>query len=172
MLIIAIVITTCVAFSAVGMLAWNGLGPTPPRPQIKYGEFPFRLEYEINGQVVVVEDTIIAKFKGVGYSISSGQKYLKWETYLASNKKESAVLLTTDEQTKVYCNVGYAKYYLGSKEYPAKDENVPFEYRFYTVKLQPPGTSTSGINSDQLWDKYNIRIISFEPSPPIQNTFK
>ena len=36
--------------------------PAPPAPEITYGEFPFRLEYEIEGERFVIEDTLIAEF--------------------------------------------------------------------------------------------------------------
>lgn len=36
------------------------LGPKPPRPAITRGEFDFRLEYEVDGERIVIEDTIVA----------------------------------------------------------------------------------------------------------------
>ena len=36
--------------------------PTLPDPGITYGEFPFRLEIVIDGEHVVIEDTLIAEF--------------------------------------------------------------------------------------------------------------
>ena len=35
-----------------------------PEPQIKYGEFPCKLTYEINGEIKTIEDTIICEFDG------------------------------------------------------------------------------------------------------------
>ena len=142
----------------------GGLVQTPPRPEIKYGEFPFRLEYEINGQVVVVEDTIICKYKGVGYGISINKKYLKWESCLASGKEipwDKQVSLLIDEANQIYLYLREASYYLGAQD----DDNEwsPVAWSPLIIGI---------ISTDELWDKYNIRIISFEPSPPIENTFK
>ncbi|WP_350339123.1 hypothetical protein [Paenibacillus polymyxa] len=36
----------------------------PSRPEITYGKFPFRLEYEINGQRKVIQDTLICEYDG------------------------------------------------------------------------------------------------------------
>ena len=38
--------------------------PAPPLPEITYGEFPFRLEYELNEKLHVIEDTLIVEFDG------------------------------------------------------------------------------------------------------------
>ena len=35
-----------------------------PEPRIKYGEFPFKLIYEIDGKTMTIEDTIICEFDG------------------------------------------------------------------------------------------------------------
>ena len=34
----------------------------PPLPKITYGEFPYRLEYEIDNKCYIVEDVLIAEF--------------------------------------------------------------------------------------------------------------
>ena len=175
LLVTAIVITVCAAFSVVGLLMWNGLGPTPPQPTIRYGEFPFRLEYEINGRVVVVEDTIICKFKGVRWGgLSLGGKHLRWETYLASGQKSpsssSEVSLLIDNVHEIYVFVGHASWYLGymSKYYPSYEG--PNFHAFSATENYSSGDRW--LQSDELLGKYNIRIISFEPSPPTENTFK
>ncbi|MCQ4936305.1 hypothetical protein [Anaerotignum propionicum] len=46
--------------------------PDPPVPKITHGEFPFRLEFEIDGKTVVVEDTLICEYDGVGMDEGRG----------------------------------------------------------------------------------------------------
>lgn len=146
--------------------------PTPPQPVIKYGEFPFKLEYEINGRIVVVEDTIICKYKGIGVSFGTEGKYLKWESYLASEGKSStdttSGCLLVDDVNQIYFSLSGAKYYLGylSEYYPELIADGPNFYAFAT------NDSDRWLRPDEILNKYSIRIISFEPSPPIQNTFK
>ena len=62
------------------MLLYLGIAfsPDPPRPEITRGEFPFRLEYEIDGKRVVIEDTLICEFDGFGMNEGAG-KYRKWK---------------------------------------------------------------------------------------------
>ena len=81
----------------------------PPLPEIKYGEFPFRLEYEINGQRVVVEDTIVCEFDGIGWNGTMGEKYRKWKTYLASGREQPGTYSTAvliDERNEIYFSLG------------------------------------------------------------------
>ncbi len=80
------------------------LGPNPPRPEITYGEFPFRLEYEINGERKVIQDTLICKFDGFGSDEGRG-KYRKWKTRLASGN-ERLTLLKVDETMEIYYSGG------------------------------------------------------------------
>ena len=49
------------------------LSPDPPMPEITYGEFPFRLVYELNGEQIVIEDIIICEFDGFG--MGGGAKF-------------------------------------------------------------------------------------------------
>ena len=36
----------------------------PPAPEITYGEFPIKVTCEINGEIKVIEDTVICEFDG------------------------------------------------------------------------------------------------------------
>ncbi|MEK4455904.1 hypothetical protein [Paenibacillus sp. FSL R10-2748] len=54
------------------------LEPNPSHPEIAYGKFPFRLEYEINGQRKVIQDTLICEYDGIGSNEARG-KYRKWK---------------------------------------------------------------------------------------------
>ena len=59
---------------AVGL--W--LSPAPPKPEITYGEFDFKLVYEIDGEIQTIEDTIICEFDGFNIDEASG-KTRRWK---------------------------------------------------------------------------------------------
>ena len=63
----------------------------PPKPGITYGEFPFRLTYELNGEIKVIEDTIIAEFDGFSTPTSAGI-YRVWKTRLKSGNERLTLL--------------------------------------------------------------------------------
>ena len=63
---------TIVGIFVIGGIAFIGIvisfihflspPPPPPTPEITHGSFPFRLEYEIDGERFVIEDTLIAEY--------------------------------------------------------------------------------------------------------------
>ena len=65
--------------------------PTPPPPDIQYGEFPFKLTYELNGEIKVVEDTIICEFVGFVNRGTAG-KARRWKTTLKSGNEQLTLL--------------------------------------------------------------------------------
>ena len=95
-----------------------------------------------------------------------GEKYRKWKEYLASNKNERAVLLLVDDNIKIYCDVGGAQYYLSEPSYKGSRPITPSFGMTYT------NLGGYGTVSDELIEKYGIKIISWEFSDPIVNTFK
>lgn len=142
------------------------LEPNPPRPEITYGEFPFRLEYEINGQRKVIEDTLICEFDGFGSDEGRG-KYRKWKQRLASGN-ERITFLKVDDSKEIYFFPGSAEYYMGDLDIGKNDSSFP-----NAVYVSKDGRmTTSGlIRADQLIKEYNIKLISWDASQPIKNNF-
>lgn len=158
----------------------TSLLPNPPTPEITYGEFPFRLEYEINGQRMVIQDTLIFELDGIGADEGRG-KYRKWKEHLASGNQK-ILLMNTDGASSIaygnreilnqviYYDPGPAWYYMGEYE-----SDNGFKHAFpdasYSEKYQN-GSSTYGIiQADELLQKYNIKLISWDYTEPIKNTF-
>ena len=163
----------------VFVLPWLVIGigfqllPNPPIPEIKQGEFPFKLVYELNGEQIIVEDTIICKYNGI--AAGSNGKSLKWKKFLANNPKETDVLLKIEGERKIYYAVGDANYYLGAVEddmYFKNYDSQQFSTVFYQEPNEVGGISSGGISENDLLEEYGIKLISWKPSPPITNTFK
>ena len=145
--------------------------PDPPRPEITYGEFPFRIEYEINGEMVVIEDAVICEFDGFQPDWGGGDKTRKWKVSFASGNKShifkiSAYVLA-DETNQVYFACGSGAYYMGdTREYALR------LHAYKATKSFIGGWRFTDIEPDELLDAYGIRVISYEFSPPIVNSFK
>lgn len=54
------------------------ISPKIPEPEITYGEFPFRIEYELDGQINIIENTVIAEFNGCEFSAGSMKRERRW----------------------------------------------------------------------------------------------
>ena len=154
------------------------LRPDPPRPEITYGEFPFRIEYEINGEMVIVEDTIICEFDGFQPDWGGGDKTRKWKVSFASGKKSQIYKdradLLVDEANHIYFALGDGEYYMGDDHYAG---NLPADYvpsllAYKATKQLFGGWHTINIGAHELLNTYGIKIISYEIAPPIVNSFK
>ena len=90
MLIIGIVI--CVLLALFYLFVISGaflmltyFAPNPPKPEIKYGEFPFVFVYELDGEIKTIEDTIVCEYDGIQWT-NSGNKKRKWKSHLKSGR--------------------------------------------------------------------------------------
>ena len=104
------------------------LQPNPPSPTVTYGEFPFELVYEIDGEVVAVKDTYVCEFDGFGANTGVG-KYRKWNGYIKGTG-ETSILICEDDISLIYCSVGDAEYYMDDERYPTQ---LPLTPRIYDV---------------------------------------
>lgn len=156
------------------------LTPNPPKPEITYGEFPFRLTYELDGEIKVVEDIIICEFDGFD-NLGSGGKQRKWKIYAKSTGKRMIALYdlrANDDFTEwgnqvleLCFDPGNAEYYMGDVGDRQRRGSLGkwIDYLY----ISPDGkTGYSAFELDEAWGKYKIKFISWEPSPPIQNYFK
>ncbi|HBE78666.1 MAG TPA: hypothetical protein DDW65_12960 [Firmicutes bacterium] len=150
------------------------LSPNPPSPIIKHGEFPFHLVYEAKGKRYTIDDKIICDFAGMSMDEGNG-KYIKWEEHLANGNQITSFSfnLTEDEKygiqlfdgiiqgqgsTVIICDIGNPQYYLGYKKYP--------DYSPGRISISSP-PATGIISEDELWTKYNIKIIEVKFSEPM-----
>lgn len=141
------------------------LSPSPPKPEITYAEFPFSLEYEIDEQRFLVEDTLICMFDGV--RINEMGKYTKWKERLASGNNRVTLLEVDDKE--IFYPVGSAEYYMGEIN-PDKYEHVFPNAKVKEIFLE--GYITRTVPADDLLSEYNLKLISWKYTQPIKNRFK
>jgi len=166
-----VVITIISTVLMVPLIPWFLLGvllpltiPNPPAPRVKYGEFPFRVEYEINGERIIVEDTFIARFAGHGYDFGRG-KFRKWNGYVASNRKSGVVILKDGAKT-IYLSVGGPGYYMGDAGFAPGERLIPG----FIMEERRDGILHES-SRKELFEPYNIRLIDWELSDPIEDNF-
>ncbi|MBE6639642.1 MAG: hypothetical protein E7616_09395 [Ruminococcaceae bacterium] len=138
-----------------------------PEPQIKEGEFPFEIVYEIDGKIITINDVYICEFDGFDWSEGVG-KHRKWKGYLKSSCVEELVLLE-DGDLKFAVSVGSPEYYMSDPDC-AYSENIP---SIYYIKPNEFGGTTSGtLDIEPLLEQHKLKLISWEFSKPIQNFFE
>ncbi|MEK5144600.1 hypothetical protein [Paenibacillus sp. FSL M7-0134] len=157
------------------------LEPNPSHPEIAYGKFPFRLEYEINGQRKVIQDTLICEYDGIGSNEARG-KYRKWKESLSSGGRFLS-LIKVNGRIEISYHPGIAEYYMGdldsTDEYKqTAADSIFIEQEGFIIKkdgrvFENDGRTinTQFSNSNELLDKYHIKLISWDSTPPIKDNF-
>ena len=151
----------------------------PPKPIAEYGEFPFKLVYEIDGEVITIEDTFIIEYKGVRYNEGMG-KYNVWDTSLKSGRDKeenpqgtgfiNAITIfdgvaKNGTSSKVLFRLGTCEHYMGLPE-----ADVSLQYSSVEagdmVTSYSPYTPLSDVELKTL---YGITIREKTLSEPITN---
>ena len=139
-----------------------------PKPQKTEGEFPFEIVYEIDGETVTVNDVYVCEFDGFGWNEGVG-KHRKWKGYIKSSGAKELILLE-DGDLKLAVNVGSPEYYMSDPSWEYSEEYTP---SIYYIKPNELGGTTSGVmDIETLLEQYKLKLISWELSEPIPNSFE
>ncbi|MGR6762207.1 hypothetical protein [Paenibacillus polymyxa] len=180
-LLLAFAIIAFIALPWLLIFIGNQLEPNPSPPEITYEKFPFRLEYEINGQRKVIQDTLICEYDGIGSNEARG-KYRKWRERLAGGDRLLPVL-EVNSRIEISYYPGIAEYYMGdldsSDEYQQTvADSIFIEQEGIIIKkdgrvFENDGRTinTQFSNSNELLAKYHIKLISWDSTPPIKDNF-
>jgi len=165
----------------------------PPRPEITYAEFPFRIEIEYNGERLVFEDTLICEFSGFGTSGGIGgnwRRYRQWTSRFESGREYNTVwpsitMLETD-YVLVSFDSGEPAFYM-DRPWQEVEHGIPwspmkpsiyvddlaerargeFSFAFYDLSWYPDKERLV-----ESLENFGIEVISIEITPPIENTFQ
>lgn|GEM_PF-1442551 len=154
-------------------------------PVIQTGEFPFKVTYEINGETVTIEDTVICKYYGFDHS-AWFRKSRAWREYLKSGDEAKTVLLKQEnvpsvlepsrinDEIRVVIDYGMGVYYMGDPNARSLIHGRP--HICYSEKYtDPSGTiyhEGTKLSKKELEEYFGIKIIEFQFSKPIKNKFK
>ena len=138
-----------------------------PEPEIKKGEFPFEIVYEIDGETVTVNDVYVCEFDGLDWNEGVG-KHRKWKGYIKSSCAKELILLE-DGDLKFAISVGSPEYYMSDPNC-AYSENIPSLY--YIKPNEFGATTSSALDIEALLEQYKLKLVSWNFSEPIQNSFE
>ena len=154
-------------------------------PQILAGEFPFVVEYELNGEKYIIEDVVICEFDDYDYS-AWFTKPRSWNTYLKSGNEEKRILLKSENSysilepdrinilSSVVLNYGAAEYYMGDPNFKNMIYAKPFFYysERYNIDNRTEMNTGTELSCEELEQYFNIKVVRFEFAEPIKNQFK
>ena len=176
-----IVLVVIIALSPVillllGLLGWATASiigtwlftPNPPKPQVTYGEFPFEVVYEIDGEIITINDVYVCEYVGIGANAGYG-KHRTWKGYIKSTGEENLILLE-DGSLKLACSLGGPKYYMSDPSMPTQEYAPKI---FYIISPDEFGGTSSGVmDIEPILEQYKITLVSWKLSEPIPNSFK
>lgn len=159
-----IIISMFLAF--LSMLGLFGKGS---KPEIKEGEFNFRLTYEVDGEIDTIEGTYVCKFEKVEYYLDGVSR--QWSGYIKGHEDSTSYALkTTDEGViKVELDI-CSEFFMSDPHYKSNentDEPKPEPY-LYISTSDDAETEYKG----NLYEGDDVKIISFEYDKPIANEYK
>ena len=155
--------------------------PSPPKPEITYSEFPYKLVYEIDGERFEYEDILICEFDGFRAGENDFKKYRIWTSKTKSGNKR--IILYTDDNIEIFYSSGLrgssiAGACMGDNERYNFGVNPVFPNAWYTDKntwytdeFDDEKTRAYIISAEDLMRKYKIKLVSWEMAPPIKNKF-
>ena len=149
-------------------------------PVVTEGEFPIYLEYEMNGERYVIEDVVVCNFKKIDTTsirpsrwYSASLKYKSKRTIISFEENTESKLTKgrINEESSVLLCIGDGGYYLGD---PDEKDRGPYIGYHEVYKTEPKVTHNriTKLTNEQLEEIFGIKIIKFEFSEPIENTFE
>jgi len=164
-----------------------GCSGTQGPPAIEYGEFPFRVVYELNGEMHTIEDTVISSFRG--FDNSSPFPFTKprsWDTSLKSGGTGRIVIFEEEninsaltpervnEISALVIHFGAGEYYMGDPNGSSLIHGKPhlcYSERYETAPnvTRNEATPLSHIQAEEL---FGIIITEWSFSEPIKNIFE
>lgn len=139
----------------------------PLKPEHIYGEFPYKLVYELNGEKHTVEGKYICRYDGISTNEGRG-KYRTWTGYVEETNEDS-VFIYENEEVAIYCYIGDAGYYMGDHKYSGHAEGKLLQPHLFG---KPKNKGNIGLSEVEIFERYGIRILEYSLSEPIINSFK
>ncbi len=136
----------------------------PAKPAVVYGEFPFEIVLEVDGETKVFNDIYVCEYdvssnKGVG-------KFRDWKGYIKGTG-ESELFIKEANGKRIYCSVGSAAYYMDDT-----DDVSPYSQTPRIFSKEKSGTRLlKQIFNEADLNEYNIKIVSYKFSDAIENSF-
>ena len=185
-IVVGIALLPSILILSLNLFAWSAifvggmLSPNPTEPEITSGEFPFVIEYEFEGETYIIEDTVVCSYKGndpsalvptrsYSYDIKNNSDQLMIE--FDANTESLLTKGQINEESRIVWYYGHGGYYLGD---PKEADSGPCINYVEIYKSSPKvfHHQKTKLTNEQLEELFGIKIIRFEFSSPIENTFE
>lgn len=134
------------------------------RPEIKTGEFDFKLVYEIDGEIKSIEGTYVCEFGGIDRSFVGAGRH--WIGYIEGHDGSTCYYLKTVDKGDVMVELDFSpRYFMSDPDFIDAYDIAPEPYIYITS-----GDPDNG-QYFEIYEGDAIKMISFEYDPPIENRY-
>lgn len=147
----------------------------PEKPEITYGEFPFTITYEVNGEMKKVEDAVVCEYDGIK-NLGTAGKYRTWKSKLKSGN-ERVTLLSIEEENRI-CEItvspGLPEYYMGDfiQDKTEYEKNMLDDRYLGYIEWKDGKQTGNTIPKEEVYEKYKLKVIEMDFSEPVENKFE
>ncbi len=153
--------------------AFTGAFVSVPKPEIKDGEFDFALTYEVDDEIKKIEGTYVCKFDGISRQLDGVGR--KWIGYIKDHDESTNYDIKTTDEGAIKVDLDIcADFFMSDPNYPnmkSSDDPKPEPYVYITSgneDIEDPANEVSF----SLYEGDDVKIISFEYDPPVENIYR
>ena len=153
--------------------SFTGVFTRVPRPEIKEGEFDFALTYELDGETKKIEGTYVCKFEGTSRAIDGVGRH--WKGYIKGHEDFTDYEIKTTDEGVIKIDLDIcSEFFMSDPNYQnmkSSDDPKPEPYVYITSgddSIEDPANEVTF----SLYEGDDIKIISFEYDPPIENIYR
>ena len=142
------------------------------KPEIKYGEFDFKLVYEIDGEIETIEGTYVCEFDGIDRSFVGASR--SWNGYIKGHDGSTCYLLKTIGDSRIMVELNLTEeFFMSDPDNMYSDGTLLFKPDPYIYITSGDPTIEDPENGlyFELYEGDDIEIISFEYDSPIENSY-
>ena len=152
----------------LAFLSMLGLFGKGSKPEIKEGEFNFRLTYEVDGEIDTIEGTYVCKFEKVEYYLDGVSR--QWSGYIKGHEDSTSYALKTTDEGVIKVDLDIcAEFFMSDPNYQnMKSSDDPKPEPYVYIKSGDPANEVTF----DLYEGDDVKIISFEYDEPIENLYK
>lgn len=171
-IIVSVLIALMLGFALL-IASMFGYFKTIPKPEITEGEFDFTFTYEVDGKTEVIEGTYVCKFEGINRQLDGMGR--QWNGYIKDHDyfTDYEIKRTDDGVIMVDLDI-CSEFFMSDPLYKATentDDPKPEPCFYMTSGNVDAADESSEIHFGD-YEGDNVKMISFEYDPPIENTYK
>lgn len=168
-----VMILTLVVMIVVMAVVFTGCAVVMPVPSVKEAKFDFSVTYEVDGEVKTYSGKYVCEFEGT-YKTLAGEGR-RWNGYVENAEENDfcTVAIDTNEDGTIYIDLDLMpEYYMSDPDWEYYGNEVPEPILYIVYHSDNPDISSSDDDVDWLYERYGVRLISYDYPEPIENEYK